>query len=144
MKKIAVLALFTAILSCTSQKTLVESNSFEIGNAICQKWVGGKEKSGSGMDIMIAASFPEDSSVILKDIFFRGKQVPVTLFTDMDNTFIKAEILTNAESSKEKFDFELEPTQAVLSYLENDTLKYTKISGIKEKQPLLYNSRPKN
>lgn len=144
MKKIVYLVLFLIILSCSSQKILTESDSFEIGKAMCQKWVGGRESSGSGLDLMIVVNFPEKTNITVKEMFFRGKQAPATIFSTDNNKFIKAEFLNSVANSKETSRLKLKTTEAVLSYLENDTLKFTKIMGIKEKQPLLYNSRPKN
>lgn len=37
-------------------------------------------------------------------------------------------------------DLNLAPTEAVLSYEEDGKLKYTKIAGIKQKQPLIHKS----
>ncbi len=119
-------------------------NSFEVGQALCQNWVGGKEASGSGTSLIIPVQVNSASPITFKEIFFRGKQVSATLFSENENYFIKAEITGKTENSKETIDWNLESTEAILSYMENDTIKYTKITDIKEKQPLLYKSRPKN
>jgi len=45
-----------------------------------------------------------------------------------------------------EFPFELAPDEAVISFVEESSNKviYYKITGIKDKEPLLYPSRPKN
>ena len=144
MKKITFIILSLIILNCTYQKILTSDNSFEVGQSICQNWVGGKEASGSGTTLIIPVQLSGTPSIAFKEIFFRGKQVPATLFSEKESYFIKAEIISNTKNSEETSYWNLEPTEAILSYVENEKLKYTKINNIKEKQPLLYNSRPKN
>ena len=119
-------------------------NSFEVGQAMCQNWVGGKEVSGSGTSLIIPVELGVVPPIAFEEVFFRGKQVPAMLITENENNYIKAEITDKTENSKETNHWNLESTEAILSYFENEVLKYTKITGIKEKQPLLYNSRPKN
>ncbi len=50
----------------------------------------------------------------------------------------------NDASSEEANRLNLDPTEAVLGYLEDGKLKFTKVTGIKDKQPILYKGKPKN
>ncbi|WP_405384917.1 hypothetical protein [Maribacter sp. LLG6340-A2] len=144
MRKFIYLVILLGICgtSCTSHKEIQKATSFKIGNSVCQKWIGGRESSGSGLDILFSTTLSEASTIVLKEVFFRNKQVPAGLFYEAGVYYIRAEIPSTAANSKEAINFELKASEAIVSFTENNVLKYIKVVGIKEKEPLIYNSRP--
>lgn len=166
---IAILSLL-GLGSCASQKKMQTKPPFTIEAASFQKWTGGKEESGSGFEVNIPVSAFTKEYITFKEIYFRGKigeasnetkvnkQYVTAKFTN--SKFIKPDIIMHADPRKEvgnqppmpqknekiDFPFDLADDEAVVSYTENNAekVKYTKISGIKEKQALIYPSKPQN
>ncbi len=143
---------------CASTKKLQDSIPVEIGNAYCQRWVGGIQGGGSGIDLYI----PIESSrniMVFDSVYFRGKQTKLEL--DNETVFIgrfktennqKEDIIMSSEPHAEygnkvpaisgKIPFELEDSECVVSYKEGKKIKYFKITGIKEKKMIAYPSAP--
>lgn len=142
--KYIICIMLLGLFSCSSQKKLQTEIPFELGNASCQVYSGGLESSGSGIAVKIPVTMDNASDVVMKEIFFRGKQAPVTVEQVDGANYAMAKIPNSKGGSAETTALELGATDAVLSYIENGKLKYTKITGIKEKQPLLYKGKPKN
>ena len=140
-----VLVLVFGLLSCSSQKKLQTMTPFEIGSATCQQWSGGRGESGTGTTLKIPVSQFDSNSIELKEVFFRGKKVSVVMEKENGEKYAIANVSSkNDKSTEETNKLKLDPTEAVLSYLENGELKYTKVIGIKDKQPILYKGKPKN
>ncbi len=150
---------------CASQKKLETSTPFTIGPAICQEWVAGKEESGSGEVIKITINEMAAEKVELQNIYFRGSMAKVIM--EMEDKGMtasarfekhKPDMIMHADSTKEvgnqppklkskdgkEFPFELQRDEAVLSYLEDDKVKYVKITGIVDKPARIYPGRPQN
>lgn len=153
-----ILAMAFSISGCSSQKKLVDDPPFETGEASCQAWVGGRAESGSGtkLQIPIGSTLPENMA--MQQAFFRGKIADIKLESVdgktvatanfMNSNDNKPDVVMHADATKEvgnqppqlkeDFPFELEPDECVISYTVGDTVKYTKIKGVKEKKPLVY------
>ena len=128
-----------SLASCSSQKKLVAETPFTINAPSCQNWVGGRADSGSGITLTLPVE-SSNSKVMFSEVYFRG-QVTKAKFENGVAT------CRYAKSNKAtKIPFELEADEAVIGYVENDdtTVKYFKISGIKEKQALIYPSKARN
>ncbi|AIZ41033.1 hypothetical protein [Cellulophaga baltica] len=164
---------FIALLglgSCASQKNMEAKPPFVIDHPTSQKWVGGKEESATGIDVVLPITQIMDENVSFQHLYFRGHVTTVKKEIIDGKQFVSAKITINkiprpdiilhADPRKEvgnqpphlkkepiaEYPYELDNDEAVLSYIENDgkKVKYTKISKIKEKQPLLYSSKPRN
>lgn len=163
-----VLVCLITLQGCSSQKKLESSAPFEVENATCQQWVGGKEASGSGFKLQIAVSGNIDS-IDFREIFFRGAIMEIQIEQDdrsltlAGNYFMekvnKPDIIMHADPKKEAgnqpprldvkakdFPFELMPDEAVISFTKNgsDKLRYFKIGGIADKPSRIYPGRPQN
>ncbi|WP_324024683.1 hypothetical protein QSV08_15790 [Maribacter sp. BPC-D8] len=132
------------LTSCTSQKKLQTETPFEIGKASSQPYVGGREESGSGTELRIPVSFLNTTDIEIKEIYFRGKQVKALVNTVDNQEMIVVRIPNNNPESSETLDLKLNKDEAVISYNEDGEMKYAKINGIKQKQPLIYKGAPKN
>ncbi|MBO0591316.1 hypothetical protein I2486_07835 [Cellulophaga sp. E16_2] len=164
---------FIALLglsSCASQKKMQPEPPFIIEGPTSQKWIGGKEESGTGLEVILPITQIMDENISFQQLYFRNKITTVKTAIIEGQRFIIAKIKTektpmpdiimhldprkevgNQPPSPKKeaainFPYELKDDEAVLSYIEEDgkKVKYTKISGIKEKKPLIYSSKPRN
>lgn len=156
----------TVLSSCSSQKNLVNTAPFEIGQGFCQEWIGGKEASGRGLMVKIPVS--EIEGYKINTLFFRGQQSYVKIETEAGQKFVVANLEQQSSRApqdmivhgdakeefgnkpskngiKEKlaFPFTLEADEAVLSYIKKNTIKYVKVVGVKEKPALIYSSKPR-
>ncbi|MDT0606201.1 hypothetical protein [Croceitalea rosinachiae] len=152
-----ILALAFSLSACSSQKKLVET-PFEMGQATCQSWAGGRPEAGSGINLEIPLLSEKIGEMKMQRAFFRGMVADVTLDSNEGKQVAKAsfkkqasgkmDMVMHADSKEEvgnqppkkeeKFPFELGNDQCVVSYLDGDTIKYFMIEGIKEKKPLIY------
>lgn len=167
-KSIYILSILSlGLFSCSSQKKLQKETPFQLGSASCQHWAGGKEESGTGLILKIPIMAIEEGDVAMQNVYFRGKMTKLNLEIQEGKTYAiakfeepsmeKPDIIMHADPKQEvgnrppkmkdaeiDFPFELADDEAVISYMEKEKLKYAKISGIKEKAPLIYNSKPMN
>ena len=154
----AMIVIAFSLSSCSSQKKLVDNPPFELGEASCQSWKGGRAETGSGMLLEIPVMGDNLDNLKMQEAYCRGKVAPVTFASKdgvwmakanfMDVSEEKADMVMHSDGNKEvgnqppklkgKFPFELEPTECVVSYLDGGKLVYVKIDGIKEKKPLIY------
>lgn len=162
---LALLILMMGLYACSSQKKLTEEAPFAISNAVCQTWVGGMEQSGHGTEVTLDLDALPNAQITLVEMYFRGRVGALKMATTPDGikatcNFIEQpkEIAMHSDPAKEvgnqpprvrsekeiKFPFELEPNEAVVSYLENDSLKYFKVVNVVDKPGRVYQSRPNN
>ena len=161
--------LIMGLMSCSSQKTLESQPPFSVERPTVQYWEGGREESGFGMRFR-ARWNPKDPVAIQADsLFFRGKRYKLEV-TDSETGFIlqasrdeypreKPDIIMHADSTREignqppkplpspkAFPFDLEPDEAVISYILKAEGKkyYAKITGIVEQPSRIYPGRPKH
>ena len=155
MKRIILILLLIGLGSCSSQKKIETSNQyFETGKSSIQEWVGGREESGSGFKLEISLTASTEG-VSFEEIFFRQRILSCELKEEGSDFYLLAayehKALKNVNKDKDqlqtedKFPFELLPTEAVIGYKKGSSpMKYLKITGIKEKAPLLFLSKPQN
>ena len=153
-----IIVLTLSLSGCSSQKKMVENPPFELGTATCQSWTGGRVESGSGLLLQIPVLSENLDNMKLQQAYFRGKIADLKLKSTDNGWVAESNFITRAAGKpdmtmhadakqevgnqppmpKEKFPFELENNQCVLSYLDGDTVKYFKVEGIKEKKPVFY------
>ncbi len=164
-----IIILALSLTSCSSQKKLVAEAPFVLGTATVQEWLGGKEESGSGQTIQIEVTQMNGEGVVMQNLYFRGRMTPVHMelkegvmyamcelkTSSMEN---KPDMVMHADSTKEvgnqppklskkdknAFPFELKADEAVLSFMEDEKVKYYKVTGIKEKKALTYPGKSKD
>lgn len=154
MKTLIYMILIVAfsLSSCSSQKKLVDSIPFELGDAICYNWAGGRAESGSGTMLEISLKNGDLDVQKMQQAYFRGKVAHIKV-TNTENGWVakanfekessgKADMVMHGDSSKEvgnqppkikeKFPFELNDDECVISFLDGDTVKYFKLSNIEQ------------
>lgn len=160
MKSLAavVVILTLSFSGCSSQKKMAVQPPFEMGEATCQAWSGGRAEAGSGMLLEIPVLSENLDEIKLQQAFFRGKIADVTL-ENTDKGWVakanfknqnleKPDMVMHADSKQEvgnqppivqeKFPFDLEDDQCVLSFLDGDTVKYYKVESVKEKKAKIF------
>lgn len=152
MRNILIATIILSLMSCSSQKQLQTTDiPFEIGQSSFEKWLGGREKTGTGVELKIIISEAMNDMTVEK-IYFRGHALDCELTTKDGISTITASFKQNTttdtaidkEGEKMQETFELQASEAILAYQKADEeLKYVKVEGIKEKAPVLFQSRPK-
>ena len=155
---LSVIAMTFSLSGCSSQKKFVKTPPFEVGQATCQTWTGGRPESGSGIKLEIPISNLPKEGDALQQAYFRGKMADIKLKDGengkiatanfMNNRLGKPDIIMHSDPKQEvgnqppkpevEFPFELSPNECVVSYLDGDTVKYVKIEDVKELKPLIY------
>jgi hypothetical protein len=155
---ITVFAMVFSLSGCSSQKKLVKNAPFEMGQATCQSWTGGRHESSSGIKLEIPLLAEQMNDMKMQQAFFRGKVADLKLESRegewvatanlMNRSIEKPDIIMHEDSKEEvgnqpptlqeKFPFEISPNECVISYMDGDKVKYFKIEGVKEKKPLIY------
>ncbi len=154
LKPILILTFIFGLLSCSSQKKLETlSSSFEIAKSSVQEWVGGRPESGSGVKLEIVISKQLDD-VTFEEVYFREQLLACKTVADGANFIVLSEYKTTRSTevdtkeikSKNKFPFELKASEAVIGFKEGgaDIMRYLKVTGIKEKPPLIFSRKSKD
>lgn len=154
------LFLFSSV-SCAGGKdngyVFVQNAPFTLGPVFYQDWVAGVKEGGSGTHVHITIdSYEED--VVLMHIYFRNKKVKAQnspQYIDQYIGYFKNEprpdvimdsdpVQESQNTPPEKFPFQLEDDEAVLSFLHKEVVKYVKISNMEQKPMLAYPSTNPN
>ncbi|TAI47503.1 hypothetical protein [Flagellimonas allohymeniacidonis] len=144
---------------------MIETSPVTLGEASCKQWYGSTEESGKGLLLEIPV-LDEVSDIDVKQAFFRGMvtdirwekrkegQILVADFKIEERT--KPDIIMDADPKEEvgnqppslhkqeEFPFELESSEAIISYNDKGKMRYFKVIGIKDGKPLFYQPMPKN
>ncbi len=161
MKNTCYFILFCLLLlaGCSSQKKLETSVPFSLGEIYAQKWMVEDNFKESGYEVIIPIMSLDENEAIIQNLYHRGKMVDlrielretgmVALAEYSKEDLLKKDILVPEPMRKKKsknskkmelFPFELQETEAVLSYLQNDKVKYVKLAGIRQNPVMLYPS----
>jgi len=152
---------------CTSTKgtmniaQTIELSEMSISQVYYQSWVAGVRGGGSGIDLYINKSVVEGKKLITA--YFRGKSVKFDPVVGNSNIYIARfkgetnqvsdinmeadainEYGNTAPIKKDSIPFELSSNDVVVSYLQNNVLKYLKLINISKKESLAYPSVPRN
>lgn len=161
LKQISVLALTLSIFNCRSSDLKLQSEApTTFKNVYYQKWNGGVQGAGSGLNIFIQT---KDNSVVLDSVYFRGKAAQLetkpnakNLYIGRFKTFSNApkdivlshnldeEIKNEIEIEAPKIPFKLNANECVVSYKLNNKIMYFKIVNIKAQETVNYPSARPN
>ncbi len=138
--------------ACVPQKKLVDDVPFELGKPTCYDWVGGRAESGRGTILQLPLVKDAMATPKLQQAYFRGKVADIKMEKTTDGWLAKANFRKNSGEKrdrvmhadpmkevgnqppmiKEKFPFELKDDECVISFLDGDTVRYFKVSNIKQ------------
>ncbi len=152
--------LILAIISCSSKKEISTQLPYEIESVYFQKWIGGQEQTGSGINFYIQFKNPLPENQTLAKLYFQNKE---GFFDKEDETHYVArfyskpqnqDLIMDVNSTNEYGNkapeitqprFELQSNEAVLEFHNGNEIQHFKIVDIKEKELLAYpSSRPRN
>lgn len=138
----------------------IELSEVSKTQAYYQEWVAGVRGGGSGVDLHIDKSVVMNKELITA--YFRGKSVKFDPLTQNSTVYIARfkgvanqlyDINMEADAineygnkspiKKDSIPFNLGKNDAVVSYLESNTLKFVKLINIPEKEKLAYPSAPR-
>lgn len=137
----------------TTSIVLEQNPPFTISEVYAQDWVAGVQGGGSGTNLFVLFENVNED-VRLKQLFFRNKiedaqtkpHTPLQVigfFKNQNNqrVIMDGNPIKEAENTPpEPFPFELNESEAVLSYTVSGTLQYYKISDIEDREPIAYPS----
>ncbi|MBL4663766.1 MAG: hypothetical protein JKY22_09505 [Flavobacteriaceae bacterium] len=156
LSRITILAVILFSLnSCAGGKgtgSLFEQEPpFTLGAVYYQDWVAGVREGGSGTNVhVMVESYIEDVKIL--DIYFRNKKeraqsTPQNIdqYIGYFKNKIRPDIVMDGDAVKEAqnvppeaFPFKLAEDEAVLSYKQNNELKYIKLSNMEQKPMIAY------
>ncbi|TDE46690.1 hypothetical protein E0I26_00995 [Flavobacterium rhamnosiphilum] len=130
----------------------------EIKSVYFQKWIGGREETGSGINFYIEFKKPLSGNIKLKKIYFHNQESSLEEVTK--NTFVahfyqrnkSFDLIMDKDSLKEygnkapiivKPKFALKPNEALLEYKKKGKTQFFKISNPKERPMIAYPSMNK-
>lgn len=169
MRQLYTALFFTALglLGCSSQKQFQADPPFTLSDPTVSYWSGGREASGSGMQVRLRWTPAESLTVTPDSVYFRGRIMKAVLEDTETGMVVLAEykddipenpdMVMHADSTREvgnqpplplpamDFPFELAADEAVLSYSRQPDGKrfYVKIGGVKETRGRIYPGRPR-
>ncbi len=147
------------LVSCGGGKSsegnykLVKHPPFKVSDAFYQNWVAGVKEGGSGINLHVTfESFTED--VVIEEFYFRYKVVQVQPSPQYRQQYVgyfknsdKPDVIMDIDPLKEagntppaEFPFQLKPDEAVIGYLQDDTMRYTKVVNLRKEEMLAYPS----
>lgn len=151
----------TNFYNCSSAQKLQKETPFTVDNCYFQKWVAGVKDGGSGSNLFIILKEEIPDHIKLDSVYFMEKVSKLQVQSDNPKIYVgrfKSEINQkrdvimsndpNAEYGnelpfkKQTIPFELGDNECVISYSENNQIKYFKIENVVEKQALYYPSAP--
>ncbi len=149
-----------AILSCSSQKETYKTLPYEVESTYFQRWIGGQEQTGSGINLHLKLKEALPENTTLTNVYFQNKE---GLFEKENETTFIARFYTkpqdktlilHEDSTKEygnkapeiiRPEFKLQNNEAMLEFHIGDKIHYYKLVDIKEKELIAYPStRPRN
>jgi len=152
--------LLVAFSCCSSRKEISTQLPYEVESIYFQKWIGGQEQTGSGINFYITFKNPLPQNTKLEKLYFQNKEGVFEPESDLNyvgRIFSKPQnqdLIMDGDSQKEysnqapeitKPKFELQSNEAVLEFRTSNKIDYFKVVGIKEKELLAYPStRPRN
>ncbi|MBX2828977.1 MAG: hypothetical protein KTR22_12500 [Flavobacteriaceae bacterium] len=158
---LGLVACLMAFSNCAGGKdtmySLEQEPPFKIAGSYFQKWVAGVEQGGSGVNVYITIKdISED--IEIRNVYFRNKVGKAKVNPSNPDKFVayfkkemNRDIIMDSDPAKEakntpsdEFPFDLDDDEAVISYFQNDTEKYFKISEIEEKPMIAYPSTNPN
>ena len=156
LKSIVFLLVVISCVFCSSKKGITIKSPNDIAEVYFQKWIGGQELSGSGINfhLKFKNQLPQDNYLV--KVYFQNQEA---FFDKEDETtflakfYSKSSLIVDGDSTNvnvdkrenPKFPFDLKPDEAILEFHIKNKIQQIKIANIKEKELLAYPStKPRN
>jgi len=135
---IVLILLGFVVYGCSVKKNLETTAPFKLGEPFGQKWLVEDISKKQGYDVIIPILSLDEDDAVLHNLYHRGKMANVEIEMREIGMVAVAEFPAKKDSeelklaSGEAFPFLLGEAEAVLSYLNNDKVRYIKINGIRQ------------
>ncbi|VAW12037.1 hypothetical protein MNBD_BACTEROID03-1536 [hydrothermal vent metagenome] len=149
---ISILALWVIIVSsCSPQKKLEVTAPFTLGEVYSEKWIVEDKPENGGYEVTISILSLDSKEAVLQNLYHKGQIANLTIELREIGTVALAEyaeiepveqdtVPVDLKNETELFPFQLTDTEAVLSYLHNEKVKYFKLNGIRQNPVKVYPS----
>ncbi len=155
---IYVLLIWAIVLSsCSSQKKLEATAPFTLGEVYAQKWTVEDKPEHGGYEVIISILSLDQEDAVLQNLYHKGRMTKlsielremgtVALAAYAREELVEKDTVLAVDSSKKTskndnglFPFELTDTEATLSYLHKEKVKYVKLNGIRQNPVKVYPS----
>tara|TARA_Y100000815_G_C13199093_1_gene446040 strand:+ start:197 stop:664 length:468 start_codon:yes stop_codon:yes gene_type:complete len=140
----AILFIGFIISGCSSTKKIETTAPFSLGEPYAQKWTLENDSVKEGHEVVIPILSLEKDRAELKNLYYMGKRAPLQMKLTSKGNVAVAEFGDIANESveisqeDEPFPFQLSETQAVVSYVNNEKVKYFQINGIQRNLAITY------
>jgi hypothetical protein len=153
-------AILASFSQCSSTQKIQEKPPTAIGQVYFQKWVAGVRGGGAGLNIFIPVN---DTAIKLDSVYFKGKSAKLEIKPGKNIFYVgrfisdinqKKDIIMSSEPHAEfnnpkpklakKIPFQLKHNECIISYIQDDKIKYFKIDNVVEKKLIPYPSAPPN
>jgi hypothetical protein len=158
MKTISIIAILLSFAQCGSS-TLVQNTSFKVEKAFYNNWIGGQPGvRGTKLEIHLKYA----SEIIFDSLYFKNKRTKVEVLqkeeitqlighystskrinNDLTLTINPIKELKNIAPFIKNIPFEIEESEAILSYKKGTKTLYLKIINIKKIEGTLFSSEQK-
>lgn len=134
------------VYGCSVKKNLETTAPFKLGEPFGQKWLVEDNPKKEGYDLIIPILSLDEDDAVLHNLYHRGKMANVEIEMREIGMVAVAEFPSKKDSgelklaSGEAFPFLLGEAEAVLSYLNNDKVRYIKINGIRQNPTVAFPS----
>ncbi|MGI9552570.1 MAG: hypothetical protein ACR2MT_15310 [Aurantibacter sp.] len=129
---------------CSSTKKLEINAPFTLGEAYGQEWFTEEIPKKTGYDLIIPIISLDEDDAVLQNLYHLGQMSDIKIELRETGMVAVAEFPSKDKSqetsglNEEPFPFLLGLTEAVLSYLDNDKVRYIKINGIRQNPAIAY------
>ncbi|WP_155599009.1 hypothetical protein [Zobellia amurskyensis] len=127
------------LVGCASKKKLETIAPFNLGEAYGQQWSVDQLSDAKGYELVVSVLSLENDKADLKNVYHKGKMAPISIQLT-DKGIIGIAEFGGGVESPEEFPFSLTETQAVISYVHKEKVKYYQINGIQQNLPVSYSS----
>lgn len=146
MNKHIYFPILAAILlsGCSVKKKLEISAPFTLGETFAQEWLTEEIPTKSGYDVIIAIVSLDEDEAVLHNLYHQGMMTDINIemreigMVAVAEFPAKDQVQTTGQLNEEPFPFELRETEAVLSYVRKDKVRYIKINGIRQNPVVTY------
>lgn len=117
---------------------------FKLNEVNFQEWYAGIHVGGTGINVFLP-NVTNDENVVLENVYFRNLKGKLVKSKGMYSAIMKNSNKDYTWEYPEKpadYPFDLNPDECVISYKENGTTKYVKISNLNEKAGTYYENGP--
>ncbi len=130
-KSLTLLFLISSFFNCSTNYKLKKKSPLKFHKIEAQKWVSANANKDSGIRMYFI--LPSDINATLDSVYFNNLRTNIYKGTNKNTYFANFKATSNLKETNNKFPFELKNNECVVSYIENNKIKYYKYTDVKVK-----------